>query len=415
MPEDHFPLHPGLGSETAEEAAAADKLVGRLSTVVFLEWLGAGAVLPLLPLYLRQHGASTALVGLTMSSFFLAGIVFQFPAGRLADKIGRRPVLVGGLFIYAASSAAFLLPISTTWFLVLRFIQGGAAGSVEVASLALVAATIPMARRGRAVSRIFSAQLGGTAIGPVLGSIVGVHHMGFLFLTTAVLCSLAAVPVLTSSSIKEHDSKDHSEGPLIKIRASRALSGALVAAVALGLTIGVYEACWSLLMSSRGASSFQVGLSWTLFSLPYVVLVRAGGWAADHADRRLLAIGGLSVAILFCGIYAFVPSVLALLLMAVIESSGFSFAMPAIQGLLTQGRRPQELGRIQGLYATCQTGAIALSAAVSGALFGVGRALPFVSASIVGLILVLVVAVIWSAVPGRTSEVLSGPVPDGAR
>ena len=78
--------------ETPEEVAAANTLVSRLSVVVFLEWLGAGAVLPLLPIYLRQHGATTGFVGLTMSAFFLAGLVSQFPAGRVADRTGKRPV-----------------------------------------------------------------------------------------------------------------------------------------------------------------------------------------------------------------------------------------------------------------------------------------------------------------------------------
>ena len=74
-------LAPIGASETPEEAAEVDRMVGRLSFVVFLEWLGAGAVLPLLPLYLKNQGASSGMVGLTMSAFFLAGLATQFPAG----------------------------------------------------------------------------------------------------------------------------------------------------------------------------------------------------------------------------------------------------------------------------------------------------------------------------------------------
>ncbi len=387
--------------ETPEEVAVANTLVSRLSVVVFLEWLGAGAVLPLLPIYLRQHGATTGFVGLTMSAFFLAGLVSQFPAGRAADRTGKRPVLLAGLALYAMSSAAFLLPINTVWFLVLRFLQGGAAGAVEVAALALVSATIPLARRGRAVSRIFSAQLAGTAIGPILGSIVGVSHMGILFLTTALLCCVAAVPVITSSSIKAHDIRlDHHE-PLLKIVASRALVGAVLAGAALGVGVGVYESTWTLLMSSKGASAFQIGLSWTIFSIPYVVLVRAGGWMADHMDRRVLALSGLFASLVFLCLYPFIPSVTLLLVLPGIEAIGFSMALPAIQGLLTQGRQPQELGRVQGIFATSQTAMIALTAAISGALFGLGHAIPYVASGVVMALFLVGVVIAWAPISGR--------------
>ena len=168
---------------------ATNIMVRRLSLVVFLEWLGAGAIIPLFPLFLKNHGASPSLIGLTMSAFFLAGLLTQFPAGRLADRIGRRPVLIGGLILYAASCLAFILPVSTWGFIALRFIQGGAAGAVEVASLALVSSNVPIERRGRAISRIFSAQLAGTAVGPLLGAVAGVHHMPLLFIATAVACT----------------------------------------------------------------------------------------------------------------------------------------------------------------------------------------------------------------------------------
>ncbi len=402
------PDNPTL-AESPDAAREADRLVGRLSIVVFLEWLGAGAVLPLLPLYLKQHGANATLIGLTMASFFLAGLLTQFPAGRLADSIGRRPVLVGGLLAYAAASAAFLLPISTWGFFTFRFIQGGAAGAVEVASLALVASNIPIERRGRAMSRIFSAQLGGTAIGPIFGAFIGIAHMGVLFITTALLCTAAAIPVLLSKSIKAHDVSTSHDEPLERVRISRPLLGALLGAITLGLGIGVYEACWSLLLHSRGASQLQVGLSWTFFSVPYVVLVRVSGWAADHLDRRYLAIGGLTTSICFCAAYPFVGHIPALLMMGFVESAGFAMALPSMQALMTQDRSQREIGRIQGLYATCQTAAIALAASIAGVLYGANRALPFVTAAVIGAVLIVSIAFAWRPVVGRVSDAVAVP------
>ena len=154
-------------------------------------------------------------------------------------------------------------------------------------------------------------------------------------------------------------------------------------------------------MSSKGASAFQIGLSWTIFSIPYVVLVRAGGWMADHMDRRVLALSGLFASLVFLCLYPFIPSVTLLLILPGIEAIGFSMALPAIQGLLTQGRQPQELGRVQGIFATSQTAMIALTAAISGALFGLGHAIPYVASGVVMALFLVGVVIAWAPISGR--------------
>ena len=66
------------------------RVVFALSISTFVEWAGAGCVMPLLPLYLRKLGAPVALVGVVMAAFFLAAILVQYPIGRLSDRIGRK-------------------------------------------------------------------------------------------------------------------------------------------------------------------------------------------------------------------------------------------------------------------------------------------------------------------------------------
>ena len=384
------------------EVANDNRLVQRLCVVVFLEWVGAGAILPLLPLFLSQHGASAGMVGLTMASFFLASLCVQYPAGRLADQYGRRPVLIGGLILFAAASALFLLPLNTIGFLVLRFVQGAAAGAGEVASLALVSSAIPDERRGRAMSKIYSAQFTGTSIGPVCGALVGVAHMGLLFSATALLCIIAAIPVLRSQHIKDNDQHHLKVGPLPTISIDGALIGALCIAVAFGLLIGVYESTWTLLMDVRHATQFQIALTWTVFSLPYVFLVRVGGWLSERADRRVMAIAGLGVGLSFLALWPHISSILLIIALCPVEPFGSSMMLPSMQGLLTQGRAPAELGRIQGTYATANTASIALSASLSGWLFGIRHALPYSLAAGLGAALLIAAGISWRATPGRT-------------
>ena len=101
----------GAGRPTRPTGDASASLIRTLTVTIFLQWLGATAIVPMLPIYIRHLGGSDALAGMVMAAFFAAGVVSQYPVGRLADRIGRRPVLVGGLVTYGAASLSFLAPV----------------------------------------------------------------------------------------------------------------------------------------------------------------------------------------------------------------------------------------------------------------------------------------------------------------
>ena len=167
--------------------------------------------------------------------------------------------------------------------------------------------------------------------------------------------------------------------PLRRVRMNRSMTGALICGAALGLTSGVYDICWTLLLVARGASGLEIGISWTLFAVPFVLAAKPSGWLADHMDRRVLVLAGIGVSTVLCASYPFIHNVPALVLLGASEALGFAAAMPAVQSLLTQGSAPSEVGRIQGLFATSQTACTAVSAAAAGAAFALASWLPFVA------------------------------------
>lgn len=458
-------------------------LVRTLSVAVLLQWAGAGALLPLLPLYVRHRGGSDVIVGAVMAAYFAAAFVFQYGAGRLSDRLGRLPVLVGGVLAYALGSLLFLLPGPAALDVVFRGLQGAGAGGAMVAALAMIAHAVPLSHRGRAAGRLYGAELGGLAVGPVLGSIAGLGAMRWLFVAAAVVSLVSLVPVALVRSPGEsgalrapelagqNDPAEATGGPLgaaalppdaialppdaialppdaiasstgsgagsgagsgsgsgagsgatvpaalttgppsggpvvrppalDRRRAGRAVNGALVAAAMIGVTSGVYEACWTLLMTRHGASQWQIGVSWTLFAFPFAAMSRPAGWLADHLDRRVLAVAALIWSICFLATYPFVPGYVLLMVLGAWESLGFAIAMPACQSLLGQGTSPDRHGHAQGLFAASQTGATAVAAACAGGLFGLVPWLPFVSAAGCCTALVVTLIIIWRPVPGR--------------
>lgn len=428
--------------------AAAVGLVRTLSLAVFLQWAGAGALLPLLPLYVRHRGGSDVIVGAVMAAYFAGAFVFQYGAGRLSDRLGRLPVLVGGVLAYALGSLLFLLPGPAALDVVFRGLQGAGAGAAMVAALAMIAHAVPLTYRGRAAGRLYGAELGGLAVGPVLGSIAGLGAMRWLFVAAAAVSLMSLVPVLfvrvpadahdvvpapapAPPGGPETEPPDSGRGAaapagdlspagapgvampvLDPRRATRAVNGALVAAAMIGVTSGVYEACWSLLMTRHGASQWQIGVSWTLFALPFALISRPAGWLADHLDRRVLGIAALVWSIAFLTTYPFLPGYIILMVLGAWESLGFAVAMPACQSLLGEGTSPDRHGHAQGLFAASQTGATALAAACAGGLFGIVPWLPFVVGAACCTVLVVAVIVIWRPVPGRVRRPVAGaPAP----
>jgi DHA1 family multidrug resistance protein-like MFS transporter len=362
-----------------------------LAATAFVEWVGATAILPLLPAYLRHQGTSTAMVGLVMSAYFAAGLLLQYPVGRLGDRIGQRPVLIGGLLTYALGSLGFLLHPGALVYIALRGAQGAGAGAVQVASFALVGAVVPSERRGRAFSLLFAGQLSGAAIGPLAGSIAGISGMSVLFIATAATSTLASVWVLASLP-RIAPTRDALRTRLVL---NRLLLGVVVTGIIGGLITGVYETCWTLLLDLRGAHAWQVGLSWTLFAAPFAAFSPIAGHMADRFDRGVLTIVALASSVAFASLYPFLHWLPLLIGLGTIESIGVAIAEPAAQSLLAQSVPVGALGRAQGLFNAAQTAAMAASAAASGALFAIGPWVPFVTAAASSTALLVALPFVW--------------------
>ena len=401
----------GTGTGASPDDGRSRRLIRTLTLTVFLQWMGASAIVPMLPVYIRHLGGTDALAGVVMASFFAAGVLSQYPLGRLADRIGRRPVLIAGLITYGVASFSFLLPINASTAIGLRALQGVGAGAATVAALAMISGSVAVERRGRAFASIYGGELAGMAIGPLVGSIVGVHYMWAMFLVSGLLSVGACLPALAlhepdgvAEALAARRRADGSLRPLRRVRVNRSMTGALICGAALGLASGVYDICWTLLLLARGASGLEIGISWTLFAVPFVLAAKPSGWLADHMDRRMLVLLGIGTSTVLCASYPFINNVPALVLLGAAEALGFAAAMPAVQSLLTQGSATSEVGRIQGLFATSQTACTALAAAAAGAAFAVASWLPFVAVALTGALGLAVATVVWWTVPGRVGQ-----------
>lgn len=160
-----------------------------LGTVFSLRMLGMFMVLPVLTTYgMALQGASEALIGIAIGIYGLAQAIFQIPFGLLSDRIGRKPLIVGGLLIFVLGSVIAALSTSIWGVILGRALQGS--GAIAAAVMALLSDLTREQNRTKAMAFI-GVSFGVTfAIAMVLGPII-THSLGLnaLFWMIAVLAS----------------------------------------------------------------------------------------------------------------------------------------------------------------------------------------------------------------------------------
>src|SRR3989442_5031987 len=109
-----------------------------ISLSVCAAYTGIGMVGPVRVLFAQAHGASLAIIGAMASAYLVSNFVFQYPSGWLADRWGRKEVMVLGLFIQAVLSLLYLVISDPILFVVLRFIECIAAAANLPSARAMV-------------------------------------------------------------------------------------------------------------------------------------------------------------------------------------------------------------------------------------------------------------------------------------
>jgi MFS family permease len=381
-------------------------MVRALAVSVFVLSAGATAFVPLFPRYVLSHGGTDASVGYIMSAYFIGALIAQFGAGRSCDRYGAMRVFFGGLGVYGLGALLLLVFSSPLGDFFCRLILGVGAGASDVAAMALVAQAVPLHRRGRAFGLVMGFELAGLAVGPMAGSIAGVSQMRWLFAAAAAAAFVAPIPVLFQARRTEWEPPEPPpERRLEKLRRlGAAPRGAIVAALSIGLMGGVVNATWTLLMDHHHATAWEVGLSWSLYAVPFAFSAPLSGRLIDRMDRRKLVVIAAGWSLTVCAIYPLMPGVTPLLAMCVFEPLGWALVLPGLQSFLGEGAGPLEIGRRQGLYATCQTGANAIGGAAAGALFGIAVVLPFFLTAGLGALGVGLAAWWWRSIPGKVTK-----------
>jgi MFS transporter, DHA1 family, tetracycline resistance protein len=186
---------PGTGTRVERSSVLKRSPLAILFMAVLVDMLGFGIVIPVLPFYALEMGASAVEVTLLIASFSAMQMAATPIWGRISDRRGRRPLLIAGLFASAVSYLIFGLANSIMLLLVSRLAAGAAGGTISVAH-AYVADTTQAEGRAHGMGMIGAAAGLGVMLGPAIGGLASTISLSAPGYVAASLCALNGVAAI---------------------------------------------------------------------------------------------------------------------------------------------------------------------------------------------------------------------------
>ena len=169
-----------------------------VALALFTDTLLYYLLVPLLPTYARLYGLSQMGIGVLFGSYAAALLLGTYPLGRLADRMGRRVPMIGGLLGLVATTLLFAFAHAYPLLILARVLQGLSATATWTAGMALVADHYGQSGRGRAMGTVFAFANLGVLLGPPLAGWLAQHvSLRAPFLVAAGLALADAVARLT--------------------------------------------------------------------------------------------------------------------------------------------------------------------------------------------------------------------------
>jgi DHA1 family tetracycline resistance protein-like MFS transporter len=182
----------GIEGELADNRGRVSRPLLVIFLTVFVNLVGFGIIIPLLPFYAETFGASPVVIGLLFAAFSLAQLVAAPVLGALSDKFGRRPVLIFSLLGTVVSFAMLAVAQSLAMLFAARLIDGLSGGNITIARAYIADVTEPD-ERAKAFGFLGAAFGLGFIVGPGLAGLFA--HISY----TAPIWAAAAVTAVAAA------------------------------------------------------------------------------------------------------------------------------------------------------------------------------------------------------------------------
>jgi MFS family permease len=359
---------------------------------VLIDMLGYGMIVPLLPFLVPEGPQRALLVGLLSSLYALMQLLIAPLLGAFSDRHGRRPVLVGCLFVAGGAYALMGLGahLGALPLVFLAVALGGAAGATIPTAQAYIADRTGPDDRARGLGLVGAAFGLGLMLGPAAGGLLSVYGAGvpaFIAAALALLNGVVALIALPESLAEgEREARplqvDAIAGQIGTAMGVAAVRPLLLAIFLLNMAFAGLQSNFPLFSSERfGWDATDNGIFFAFVGLCAVITQGAllGRLQPAFGEARLVLVGlGLMAGCL--GLTALAPQAWMLFPLVGLMALGTGLAIPSISSLVSQRAGDRQQGAVMGGMQAVLSATLVLGPALAGLLFDtIGPAAPYLS------------------------------------
>ncbi|MGI5129389.1 MFS transporter [Pseudonocardia sp. CA-107938] len=342
---------------------------------LFTDMLVYGIAIPVLPLLPATVAAGPAATGLLFAGYAVATLAVTPVAGRLVDRAGPRRPLLYGMLGLAAATLLFAFSTSFALLVLARVLQGVAAGMSWIAGLALIAASTPIATRGRSMGLAMSMVAVGVLVGPPVGGFLAEAfgpRAPFLVAAALALADGIARYLLVRA---DPPATDDVAGPLAVIRVPGTVSVLVAVLLGAGALAAIEPVLPLHLQVTHGLGPLAVGGLFAVIVLTSAVLNPLVGSLVSRVDARaLVGAGGVLAAGAMALLGLAGPLWLVVVAMMALGAANALLLATATTLIGHQGERaqPPALGGSYAAFNAAYACGMVVGPVVGGAVTGAG-------------------------------------------
>ena len=338
---------------------------------IFSSMLGAGIVVPLLPLYAESLGASGFWLGAIFAAFSISRTVVTPLFGRLSDRGSRKPFICIGLFAYAIISLGFIWANSVSQLVLIRLVHGVAGAMILPIAQAYVGDISPEGEEGKWMGYSNAAFFGGFGFGPLMGGVLTEHMgMNIAFFAMAGLNLLAFF--IAVFFLPEISRKKLAAQPYLSFK-EMSRSGTMTGLFGfrLALTLGRSAFFTFLPVLAAIGLGLRLNLIGVLLAIHILLLSLLGipsGRIADRFSRKTLVVIGCLVSCIYLALIPLAYNFWQLLVLCILGSLGSAISIPAASALVVEEGRKFGMGSAIAMFTVALSIGMAVGPILSGVL-----------------------------------------------
>ncbi|MGX6970262.1 MFS transporter [Vagococcus bubulae] len=365
---------------------------------LFLVFLGAGLVIPVMPMLKEDMHLSGSTMGLMISVFAVLQLIVSPIAGSLSDKVGRKLIIAIGMLIFAISELIFGLGQVVSWLYISRGLGGVAAALIMPSVTAYVADVTTFEERPKAMGLVSAAISGGFIIGPGVGGFLAHFGMRVPFFAAAFLSFVGFI--MTMLILKEPEKQlVHGQvaekGSVMDILKDPIFTFPFVVILISSFGLQSFESIYSIMATIN--FNFSTSEIAAIITVSGVLALICQVVFFDGIIKRIGEVGLIRVSFfasaIFVGVIAFTDSKWVVVLSTFVVFLAFDLLRPGITTYLSKHAGDRQ-GTVNGLNSTFTSFGNILGPMASGMLFDINHFYPYYVSAVV-LLLTSFLSLMW--------------------